>query len=68
MSAHPKSAVVVDGWSTLSCILHCKSTVVVGLIRVSLCADVYSEVPLRAIKAAAAQLGVCDFYFRDIRK
>ena len=31
-SAHTKSDVVIYGWPTLSCILHCKFTVAVGLI------------------------------------
>ena len=32
ISAHPNSAVLRDGWPTLSCTLHCKSTVAVVLI------------------------------------
>ena len=33
MSAYPKSAVLIHGWSTLSYIPHCKFTVTVGLIK-----------------------------------
>ena len=32
MSAHPKSAILINGWSTLSRTLYCRFTIAVGLI------------------------------------
>ena len=64
MSAHPKRAVVIDGWPTLSFILQWKFTVAGGLMRMHLCADVFGGT-VAGYRARDSRAGlVCGFYLK----